>query len=46
MSFSCVEPDDSYSKKDSCLKELWYGAFYVRQYKQFSRQKSVFDNKV
>ena len=23
---------------------LWYGAFYMHQYKQSSRQKSVFDS--
>ena len=40
--FPCFEPDGSSSGRQLYI-QLRYGKFYMHQYKQSCRQKSVFD---
>jgi len=42
MSSTCFEPEGSSSRRRLYI-QLWYVTFYMHQYKQASRYKSVFD---
>ena len=42
MSSACLEPDSPSSGRRLYIQSR-YGAFYMHQYMQLSRQKSVFD---
>jgi len=43
MFTTCFEPDDPSSGRKLCI-QYWYSMFHIHQYKQSSRQKSVFDS--
>ena len=42
MSSACFEPEGSSSGRRLCI-QLWYGTFYMQQYKQSGRWKRIFD---
>jgi hypothetical protein len=42
LSYTYFKAEGSSSGRQLCI-QLWYGTFYMRLYKQSSREKSVFD---